>query len=279
MKSSEHVASHRAHMPEGSGEILNTRSLRSSYRRLAEILQPGLTVLDVGCGTGAITKGIAEAIAPDGHAVGIDVNSRLIEEARRTHGDVPGLSFEVCDVYRLPYRERFDMVTAARCLQWLAHPREALRSMVAALKPGGRVAVLDYNHEKIVWQPLPPQSMQTFYNAFLRWRAEAGMDNAIADHLPDMFATVRLVDILETPQQEVACRGDADFETRVNLWADVAASRGSQMVADGFISEAQRAAAEAEYRAWVQDAAESQTLYLICVEGTRPSHERPGQGR
>jgi ubiquinone/menaquinone biosynthesis C-methylase UbiE len=157
MKSPEYVAGHRASMPEGASAVLNTRSLRASYRRLAEILQPGWTVLDVGCGTGAITKGIAEATAPDGRVVGIDVNPHLIAEARQTHGAVPGLSFEVCDVYRVPYRESFDTVTAARCLQWLAHPLEALRSMVAALKPGGRVAILDYNHEKIIWQPPPPR--------------------------------------------------------------------------------------------------------------------------
>jgi ubiquinone/menaquinone biosynthesis C-methylase UbiE len=156
MKSPEYVASHQAHMPEDASPILNTRSLQSSYRRLAEILQPGLTVLDVGCGTGAITKDIAVGVAPSGRVVGIDVNPRLIEEARRTHSAVPGLSFEVGDVYRIAYREHFDAVTTARCLQWLAQPLEALRSMVATLKPGGRVAVLDYNHEKIVWQPPPP---------------------------------------------------------------------------------------------------------------------------
>jgi ubiquinone/menaquinone biosynthesis C-methylase UbiE len=258
-------------MPEGTSAILNVRSLRSSNRRLAEILQPGLAVLDAGCGTGAITRGIAEAVSPNGQVVGIDINPHLIAEAHRTHSGVWGLSFEICDIYHLPYQERFDMVTAARCLQWLAHPFEALRCMVAALKPGGRIAILDYNHEKIVWQPPPPQSMQTFYQAFLQWRAEAGMDNAIADHLADMCASAGLIDILETPQHEATNRGDIDFETRMNLWAEVAATRGHQMVADGLVSAAQRAAAEAEHRTWIRGTAESQTLYLISVEGRRPA--------
>jgi SAM-dependent methyltransferase len=257
MEWEETTASQRAYMPEGSSEILNIRSLWTAFRRLAGILQPGLTVLDVGCGTGAITRGIAEAVAPNGHAVGIDVNARLIDEARRTHGAIPGLSFELCAVQWLSFQDRFDVVTAARVLQWLANPLEALRSMAAALKPGGRMAVLDYNHEKILWKPPPPASMQTFYNAFLRWRAEAGMDNAIADHLPGMFVTIGLVAILETPQHEVTHRTDSDFATHISLWADVAASRGHQMVVDGIISEAQRAAAEADYRTWIRDSAES----------------------
>ena len=257
-------------MPEGTSAILNARSLMTSNRRLAEMLRPGLAVLDVGCGTGAITRGMAEAVLPNGQVVGIDANARLIAQARRGHGDVPGLSFEVCDIYRLPHRDQFDVVTAARVLQWLANPLAALQKMAGAVKPGGAVLVLDYNHEKIRWQPLPPQSMHTFYRAFLRWRAEFGMDNAIVDHLPAMLATVGLVGIIETPQHEVTCRGDPDFETRIGIWAEVAASRGHQMVADGMLTEAQSAAAEADYRAWIHDSAERQILYLMAVQGVRP---------
>jgi ubiquinone/menaquinone biosynthesis C-methylase UbiE len=256
-------------MPEGASGILNARSLATAHRRLAQLLQPGLTVLDVGCGTGAITRGIAEAVAPTGRAVGIDLHAGLIEEARRLHGDVSGLSFESVDVYNLPFHDMFDTVTAARVLQWLASPLSALRSMVAAAKPGGRVMVLDYNHEKIAWQPAPPRSMQEFYAAFLRWRAEAGMDNAIADHLSEMFTQAGLVDIVQTPQHEVTKRADPDFATHIAIWAEVAAVRGPQMVESGIISESQRATAEADYRAWICDSAESQTMYLVAVEGAR----------
>lgn len=264
------VARHRAYMPEGTSVVLNTRSLQTAHRRLAAWLRPGLTVLDVGCGTGAITRGIAEAVAPHGRVVGIDANPRLIEEARLAHKGVPHLSFEVCDVYRLSFDGMFEVVTAARVLQWLAHPLEALQQMAAAAKPGGRLVVLDYNHEKILWKPDPPPSMQTFYSAFLRWRADVGMDNAIADHLSTLFTDAGLVDIVATPQHEMTRRTDADFATRIGLWADLAASRGRQMVEDGVITEHQRAAAEADYRAWICERAESQTLYLVAVEGVRP---------
>ncbi|MBI3301586.1 MAG: methyltransferase domain-containing protein [Deltaproteobacteria bacterium] len=72
------MADRRAHMPEGTSVLLNTRSLPTAHRRLAELLQPGLTVLDVGCGTGAITSGIAQIVAPHGRVVGIDINPHLI---------------------------------------------------------------------------------------------------------------------------------------------------------------------------------------------------------
>ena len=259
----------RAHMPEGTNAILNTRSLQGAHKRLAQILAPGMAVLDIGCGTGAITRGMAEAVAPTGRVIGLDTNIDLVEEARRLHADVPGLTFEVESIYELPFRDEFDIVTAARVLQWLAEPVVALQNMAAATKPGGRVVVLDYNHEKVAWEPDPPPTMQSFYAAFLHWRAEAGMDNAIADHLAGMFADVGLRDVQQSDQHERTQPGDADFDTRIGIWASVAETRGLQMVDDGFIAEVYRRLAARDYREWAETEAESQTLYLLCVEGVR----------
>ena len=113
--------------------------------------------------------------------------------------------------------------------------------------------------------------MQNFYDAFLKWRSQAGMDNAIADRLSSLLSKAGLVDIAETPQHERTQRGDADFDTRIGIWADVASSRGHQVVKDHLIDEARRSAAEAEYRNWIREEAQSQSLYMIAVEGTRPS--------
>ena len=259
----------RARMPEGTHAILETRSLGRDHRRLAELLEPGFAVLDVGCGSGAITRGVAEAVGPTGRVVGLDASDSLIAGARRAYAGVPRLAFEVGDLHALPYHGTFDVVTAARVLQWLADPLGALMAMARATRPGGRVVVLDYNHEKIAWRPAPPPSMSAFYAAFLRWRAEAGLDNTVADRLVELFGAVDLVDVTVSPQHEVTRRGEADFERRTGIWAEVAATRGHQMVADGAVTERQRATAESEYRAWMRDDAESQTMYLLAIDGVR----------
>lgn len=265
------VAVERARMPHGTGAILDTRTLATAHRRLAELIGPGMSVLDVGCGTGTITRGIPEAQGSHVvRVVGVDMNSEFIEAAQSRHAGVPGLSFAVADVYALPWTATFDVVNAARVLQWLRDPDAALAAMVAATKPGGRVLVLDYNHEKIAWEPQPPPSMQRFYATFLAWRAEAGMDNAIADSLPARFAAAGLTDVQTSAQHETTRRGDPDFAVRAGIWADVAATRGHQMVADGAVDEATRAAAESEYRRWVETTAERQTMYLLAVDGIRP---------
>src|SRR5262245_22918543 len=206
------VARRRAHMPEGSAAILDARSLATAHRRLASLLRPGLSVLDVGCGTGAITRGIAEAVGREGRAVGVDVDPAMIDKARAGHAGVSNLSFAVADACALPFRGIFDVVTAARVLQWLADPEAAVRWMTTAVKRSGRVVILDFNHEKVSWTPEPPASMRRFYSAFLRWRDTAGMDNAIADHLAELFAKAGLAEITTTEQHEMTRRADPDFE-------------------------------------------------------------------
>ncbi|CAG7653449.1 Demethylmenaquinone methyltransferase [Paenibacillus solanacearum] len=184
------VARNRAELSGKATNVLNFRTLASSNIRLAELLAAGMTVLDVGCGTGAITHGIADIVGPTGRVVGIDSNPALIEKAQENFGDIPGLDFKVGDILNLPYKDEFDIVTSARVIQWLSNPLEALNALTRATKPGGQVLILDYNHEKITWNPEPPLSMKFFYSAFLKWRSDAGMDNAIADHLPNLFKSV-----------------------------------------------------------------------------------------
>lgn len=263
------IATNRAELSGKLTNVLDSRSLENSHKRLAGILTEGMTVLDVGCGTGAITRGIAEAAGPNGLVIGMDSNPSLIEKARKAHGEIPGLSFEIGDIYNLPYHHQFDIVTCSRLLIWLSDPLKALKMMTAAAKMGGRILIVDYNHEKISWDPQPPSSMLNFYSSYLKWRSEAGMDNAIADSLPEMFQKLGLADITITPHHEEIKKTDPDFQTRIAIWADTASSRGPQMERDGFISERDYLNAETEYREWMVSDAQSLSMYMLAVEGIR----------
>ncbi|MGD0981197.1 MAG: methyltransferase domain-containing protein [Solirubrobacteraceae bacterium] len=262
-------------MPRGTERFLDSRSLSSDHRQLAQLIAPGLSVLDVGCGSGAITRGIAEAVGPAGSAVGVDVSEALLEQAVVSHGGRANLSFELADVLRLEYHEAFDLVTTARMLQWLADPAAALASMVAAVKPGGKIVVLDYSHTKARWKPEPPAEFTRFYEAFLRWRADAGMDNELADKLGTMLREAGMRDVEVTDEAELTSRGDADFERRMALWPGVIATRGHQIVADGMLAEHERAAAGDAFARWLATDAQSQSLYLLAATATKPPQLHP----
>ena len=265
------IAAERARMPTGSNPVLERRTVENGNRNLLKYLRPGLSVLDAGCGSGAITRSIAEKVGPTGYVLGVDSNSDLIEQARngltlRQAGNAPGLAFRQADGYTFDTHQRFDLVTCARTLQWLARPQEALANMKRFVKPGGYLAVLDFNHEKLSWTPEPPPAMRKFYDAFLSWRQDAGFDNAIADHLPALMASVGFQHIQSENQFEVTHRSDPDFAVTSRLWSEVAELRGPQVVRAGYLTEAERLRAIAEYDAWIATVGESMTVYLLAVE-------------
>jgi SAM-dependent methyltransferase len=236
-------------------QILNRRTLESDHRVLAAMLRPGMFVLDVGCGTGAITAGIARAVAPGGRVVGVDRDESLLDAARREHA---GVRFEMADAHSLEFQAAFDIVTAARAVQWMSDPARAIARMAAAVRPGGALVVLDYNHARNSWSPDPPPEFARFYAAFLAWRASNGWVNDIADRLPELFAGAGLVDVESVGSDETAGRGGPD------VWGQVIEGLGRQ-----FYPEDERAAAAVAYHDYCQTVLKRQTLSLRTVIGKR----------
>ncbi len=262
-------ATQRATMPQGTHAALEHRTVFNANTNLLPVIKPGSHVLDVGCGSGSITASLALLVGDRGSVTGIDTSAHLIQLAKQQYGHITNLHFEVGDILQYSPTQAFDVVSAARVLQWVADPKEMLLTMVALLKPGGTISILDYNHWKLQWLPVAPPGMQAFYKAFLQWRKDAGMDNEIADHLAAMFEQSGLKNITVSDHSEVATIGEDDFEKHIQIWTIVAATRGKQMVADGYITEAERAAAEKDYQHWAATTAHSMNMYLLAVTGTK----------
>ena len=260
----------RAKMPIAYNPVLERRTVENANRNLLKYLRPGLTVLDVGCGSGAITRNIAEKTGPTGRVLGIDPSPTLIEQATQQASTLSGLSFQQADVYSFDTAERFDLVTCARTLQWLAQPEAALINMKRFVKPGGHLAILDFNHEKIAWTPEPPKAMRLFYDAFLRWRQDAGFDNAIADNLKELMYGIGFPTVQVTEQFERTHKDESDFNIVGRLWSEVAELRGPQLVDAGYITESQRQQAITDYDHWIATTGESMTVYLLAVEAQQP---------
>ena len=228
-----------------------------------------MAVLDVGAGTGAITAGIAGAVGPSGSVLGIDRDETMIRLAREHHAGVANLAFELLDVLALCDEARFEVVTAARALQWIEDPARALQRMHAATQPRGMVVVLEYTHADLVWEPAPPEPVRRFYNAFLAWRDANGWDNRLGDHLPALVADAGFRDVGVTVQDEVATRGDPGFADALELWQRVMESMGATIVGAGFLAQADLDAARAAHRSWSEHDARLQRMVLRAVYGRR----------
>jgi SAM-dependent methyltransferase len=245
--------------------------LERDHGYLAGLLRPGLSVLDVGCASGAITVGIAEAVGPDGTVLGVDRDPKYLEQARSAHGAHANLQFEIGEATSLSYHARFDIVTAARLLQWIANPALAVAGMKAAAKPNGMVVVHDFNHLKHEWKPDPPPEFRYFYQAFLAWRQANQWDNEMADRLPALFRSAGLLDVESHVQDEIIERGDPDFFGRAALWSDAIDGLGDHIVKAGLLTGAQVKEAGASYSAWTRTGLVKQVLQMRTVTGTVPA--------
>lgn len=121
-------------------------------------LEPGMSVLDIGCGPGSITVGLARYVAP-ARVVGVDAAPEALDRARAYAADehMDNLEFIESDVYEIPLADAsFDVVYAHQVMQHLADPVLALREAHRILRPGGYIAVRDADYATMTHHPHEP---------------------------------------------------------------------------------------------------------------------------
>lgn len=230
-------------------------------------LRPGMRLLDVGCGPGTITAGLAERVAP-AEVVAIDVEPAILEDARaiaRERG-VENIRFEEANVYALPYDEgSFDVAYAHQVLQHLARPVAALEEMRRVLRPGGLVGVRDADYQTMVAWPR--------YEAIDAWRslytavaARNGGDADAGRRIPSWLAAAGFDDIEITTSNWVFREPD-DVRNWGDSWADrvTHSSLAEQAIEYGLASRADLERIAEGWRAWARDP--EAFFMFIHVEG------------
>ncbi|MDT7688471.1 MAG: demethylmenaquinone methyltransferase / 2-methoxy-6-polyprenyl,4-benzoquinol methylase [Acidobacteriota bacterium] len=127
-----------------SGNV-DKRWRRLVARTLQPVLVEGSRVLDVACGTGDLSLVLDDA--GEAQVVGLDFCRPMLEIARRkAEADSRAVPFIEGDALRLPFAdETFDAVTIAFGLRNLAGVADGLVELRRILRPGGRVAVLEFS--------------------------------------------------------------------------------------------------------------------------------------
>ena len=182
------------------------RTVDNSAAYLAEHLEPGMSLLDVGCGPGNLTVDLARRVAP-GRAIGVDNAESIIERARDdTPADADNVEFRTGDVYDMEFGDdSFDLVHAHQVLQHLDDPVAALAEMWRVCRPGGIVAARDAVYSTMAWYPDDDrlERWRTLYRAvavgnggepdagrfLMRWARQAGFREVESSASAWCFAT------------------------------------------------------------------------------------------
>lgn len=113
-------------------------------------------ILDVGCGTGAVTLDIAQSTS--GNVTGIDIDSEKLGEAEKVLSNIPNIKLMEADVLDLPFEdETFDLVVFTVVLIYIKDQLKALNEMARVTKKDGYVmATLEPDYASYISYPEDP---------------------------------------------------------------------------------------------------------------------------
>src|SRR3984885_10370731 len=168
---------------------------RARFARLG--VRPGWRCLELGCGNGSIAQALAEAVAPTGHVVASDIDLAYIADLQ-----MPCLEVRRIDILNDSIEEgRYDFVVARALLHHLTPARKALERMIAALKPGG--VLLSIEPDMLPCTVTEPVLMHAFWQGWLKWSVESGIDYSIGRKIPAWLDSLGLQQVAgegHTPQ-------------------------------------------------------------------------------
>lgn len=121
----------------------------------------GERILDVGVGTGHMAFDMAKATIGHNEIVGIDISDDMLSACRERCADLSNVSFEIADLYDLPFNEEsFDVVLSVQVFEYLEDVQKALLELHRVLKPGGRLILRDADWGTLIWESGNPDRMR-----------------------------------------------------------------------------------------------------------------------
>jgi 2-polyprenyl-3-methyl-5-hydroxy-6-metoxy-1,4-benzoquinol methylase len=198
------------HHLKGEGKRLALMSklldpMHQRYLRALDLLKSGASTLEVGCGNGSISACLARRVAPDGRAVAVDLDLSLVAVR------AANLELRKHDIIAGPVeRAHFDIVTAPAVLHHIADPEKAIANLVASLRPGGAILLIEPDFLPATIAE-PPQ-VHAFWDGWLAWSRDRGIDYQIGRTLASRLAGIGL--------ERIGGMAETAIYNGTSLWAD-----------------------------------------------------------
>jgi ubiquinone/menaquinone biosynthesis C-methylase UbiE len=168
---------------QGAATALATRTIFAQAG-----IQPGMRVLDLGCGAGDSAFAAAGLVGPDGSVVGVDHSQEALARAR-LRAERRGLTqvrFVEGDLKDPAPGGPFDAIIERLVLMWAPDPAALLRRQATALRPGGLVVAVEVDLSTMRWLPETPFAAQV-----KSWLVEAFAKAGIATLGPRLWTVLQ----------------------------------------------------------------------------------------
>jgi len=121
---------------------VNKGPFQSSKKLIESVgISKGDSVLDIACGTGAVTKEIHNKIKDSGYVIGVDTSIAAIKIAKKWNCKRSNLDFINADAEKFSFSRKFDIVTCQYALFFFPNAQKALKNMRNNLKKSGRIGI------------------------------------------------------------------------------------------------------------------------------------------
>lgn len=182
----EPPSSARAYAPGYEPDTMRMLTARTAAERAGMLLPrltDGMRILDLGCGPGSITTGLAAAVAPHGVVLGVDLSVPQLTLASQVLGPGCGLVAGLAEA--LPVRAgAFDIVHAHAVFEHLTAPHVVLAEIRRVLRPGGLLALSSSDWSGAAIEPRTA-AVDTALRAYWRLRQRSGTDPFAGRRLAD----------------------------------------------------------------------------------------------
>jgi ubiquinone/menaquinone biosynthesis C-methylase UbiE len=162
-------------------------STEAIFRKIG--LEPGLRVVEIGCGSGNMTCWLAEQVGPDGKVVGIDFSADSLEQARRqaTSRGLKNVEFQTGDINALAQpAQSFDIAYCRCVLMHQQRPEVGLAQMAKVVRPGGTVLCEELDLSRCLFDP-PAPHMQRLMELSVALGDQQGVQYRLGSMLNSLF--------------------------------------------------------------------------------------------
>jgi SAM-dependent methyltransferase len=190
-------------------------------------IEPGMRVLDVGCGPGAVSFLAGELVGPHGSVVGVERDAAAVENARQRARErgVDNVEFLLGDFREVePEGEPFDALVGRLVLMFQADPSAAVAAAARHVRAGGivafaemclRIGSVDPERTLISWPPTPA------WRQLSRWvndmHKRLGTQTDMGYRLPETYAAAGLAPCTQLAGELVLAVGDDAVDRIVDL--------------------------------------------------------------